>query len=171
MSTIYPLFTPAAVDNYSPLVVLHNFSQSDESHVKLMRTTFQHMFPSISVKTVKLPECRRVVLFHYHPEDGTVEMRHYAVRATPTGINKSIKKLLEAKIPDLGRLDDVSEFVDGTELNSIASDSEGEDDNSKVSLPDRFVGRGNAQSQQASIVSSITHIQFIITFKISTCPY
>lgn len=135
-------------------MVLHNFSQSDESHVKLMRTTFQHMFPSISVKTVKLPECRRVVLFHYHPEDGTVEMRHYAVRATPSGVSKSIKKLLDAKLPDLGKLEDVSEFIDSTDAQGMASDSEGEEEHSKVSLPDRFVGRGNAQSQQASIVSS-----------------
>ena len=68
------------IDMSSPLVVLHNFNHSEEDHIKLMRTTFQHMFPSISVKTVKLNECRRVVLFHYNKENETVEMRHYAIR-------------------------------------------------------------------------------------------
>lgn len=89
----------------SPLVVLHNFNKSEESHIKLMRTTFQHMFPSISVKTVQLSECRRVVLFHFNSENGTVEMRHYAIRASPTGISKSIKKILQSKIPDLSQLE------------------------------------------------------------------
>ena len=51
-----------------PLIVLNNFNQSEESHVKLLKVTFQNMFPTINVKTVKLGECRRVVLFHYNKE-------------------------------------------------------------------------------------------------------
>ena len=87
-----------------PLVVLNNFSQSVESHTKLMRVTFQHMFPTINIKTVRLSECRRVVLFHL-TEEGTVEMRHYAVRANPVGVSKSVKRIIESKLPDLGSLD------------------------------------------------------------------
>lgn len=87
-----------------PLVVLNNFSQATESHTKLMRVTFQHMFPTINIKTVKLSECRRVVLFHLN-EDGNVEVRHYAVRANPVGVSKSVKRILDAKIPDLGSLE------------------------------------------------------------------
>ena len=87
-----------------PLVVLNNFSQSVESHTKLMRVTFQHMFPTINIKTVKLSECRRVVLFHLM-DDGNVEMRHYAVRANPVGVSKSVKRIIEAKLPDLGSLE------------------------------------------------------------------
>ena len=87
-----------------PLVVLNNFSQSVESHTKLMRVTFQHMFPTINIKTVRLSECRRVVLFHL-TEEGTVEMRHYAVRANPVGVSKSVKRIIEAKLPDLGNLE------------------------------------------------------------------
>ncbi len=72
--------------------------------MKLMRTTFQHMFPSITVKTVNLAECRRVVLFHYDKNQDIVELRHYAILATPTGISKSIKKILTNKVPNLGEL-------------------------------------------------------------------
>lgn len=86
-----------------PLVVLNNFTQATASHTKLMRVTFQHMFPTINIKTVRLSECRRVVLFHLNDE-GTVEMRHYAVRANPVGVSKSVKRIIEAKIPDLGSL-------------------------------------------------------------------
>lgn len=87
-----------------PLVVLNNFSQSQESHTKLMRVTFQHMFPTINIKTVRLSECRRVVLFHLQ-NDGNVEMRHYAIRANPVGVSKSVKRIIQSKIPDLGSLE------------------------------------------------------------------
>ena len=73
--------------------------------MKLMRTMFQHMFPSINVKSVKLTECRRVALFHFNKENGTVELRHYAIKASPVGVSKSIKKLLQANIPNLGELE------------------------------------------------------------------
>ncbi len=117
-----------------PLVVLNNFSQSVESHTKLMRVTFQHMFPTINIKTVKLSECRRVVLFHLM-EDGNVEMRHYAVRANPVGVSKSVKRIIEAKLPDLGSLEDISEYIEGTAgMSGFASDSEAEDEGSRVSI-------------------------------------
>jgi Brix domain len=51
------------------------------------------MFPTINVATVKLADCRRIVLFNHDAATGTVEMRHYAVRALPTGINKAIKRV------------------------------------------------------------------------------
>jgi ribosome biogenesis protein SSF1/2 len=38
-------------------------------------------------------------------EDGNVEMRHYAVRANPVGVSKSVKRIIEAKLPDLGSLE------------------------------------------------------------------
>lgn len=76
-------------------VVLNNFGDKDApSHVKLMKVTLQNMFPSINVATIKLSDCRRVVMFNLDKATGRVEMRHYAVRATPTGITKAIKKVL-----------------------------------------------------------------------------
>jgi ribosome biogenesis protein SSF1/2 len=97
-------FESAATLQTPPIVVLNNFGQSEENTVKLMRTTLQNMFPSINVKTVRLAACRRVVLFHMKKDDGTVEMRHYAIRATPVGISRNIKKIIQAKIPDLSEL-------------------------------------------------------------------
>jgi ribosome biogenesis protein SSF1/2 len=114
-----------------PVLVLNNFNQSDEQQVKLMKVTFQHLFPAINVKTVKLSDCRRVVLFHFNKENQTVEMRHYAIRANPVGISRGVKKILQAKLPDLGQLQDISEFVDGTYAGA-ASDSEAEDESSRV---------------------------------------
>jgi ribosome biogenesis protein SSF1/2 len=85
--------------------VLNNFGQSEESQVKLMRITFQHMFPTINTKIVKLSDCRRVVLYHYHKDEGTVEMRHYAIKAQPVGVSSAVKKILQSRIPNLGELE------------------------------------------------------------------
>lgn len=99
-------YDSAAAFHTPPLVVLNNFGQSQgqESHLKLLRVTLQNLFPSINVNSVRLNECRRVVLFHFKKEDSSVEMRHYAIRAAPVGINRNIKKILQCKIPNLGDL-------------------------------------------------------------------
>ena len=133
-----------------PLVVLNNFGQVEEAHLKLMRITFQNMFPSINVNTIKLGDCRRVVLFH-RKDDGNVEMRQYAIKANPVGINRSIKKVLQSKVPNLCNLEDISEFIEKQAAAGDASDSEAEDEGAKIVLPDRYHGKGNAQSQQSAI--------------------
>lgn len=146
-------FDSAAAFNTPPLVVLNNFGNAQESHLKLLRLTLQGLFPSINVNTVHLNECRRVVLFHYKKDDSTVEMRHYAIKANPVGINKNIKKILQCKIPNLGNLKDVSELLD--ENHTLAggySDSEAEDDEStKVELSERYVGSGNGPTQKSAM--------------------
>ena len=50
-----------------------------------------------------------------------VDFRHYLVTAVPTGISKPVKKLIKAKVPKLGLLEDISQYM----LNPDAlSDSE-----------------------------------------------
>ena len=125
-------FFSLVTDITPPLVVLNNFGQSEESQVKLMRITFQHMFPTINTKTVKLSDCRRVVLYHYHKDEGTVEMRHYAIKAQPVGVSSAVKRILQSRIPNLGDLEDVSQYLEGAG-GGAASDSEAEDEISRVS--------------------------------------
>mmetsp|Transcript_38499 Transcript_38499/g.39183 ORF Transcript_38499/g.39183 Transcript_38499/m.39183 type:complete len:398 (-) Transcript_38499:147-1340(-) len=138
-----------------PLIVLNNFgapskeTEKDNSHIKLIGVTLQHMFPSINVKTVQLNECRRVILFHYKRDTERIEMRHYAIRANPVGISRSVKKVLQTKMPNLGNLHDISEYLDN--YMHAGSDSEADEEASKVVLPDRFVGRGNSASQQSAL--------------------
>ncbi|CAM9505477.1 unnamed protein product [Discosporangium mesarthrocarpum] len=138
-----------------PLVVLNNFGDTQApSHVKLMKVTLQNMFPAINVATVKLNDCRRVVMFNYDKTSGKIEMRHYSIRATPSGITKAIKKassdVVQARVPDLHSLEDISEFVQGGGMGG-ASDSEMEDEDSKVTLPDNYIGRGNVKAQRSCI--------------------
>ena len=162
-------YNPATAYRTPPLVVLNNFSApegaaagpsgANAAHVKLMAITFQNMFPSIAVRTVRLNECRRVVLCHLEnpAKDGVVSIRHYAIRARPAGLTRGVKQLLKTNlnkgIPDLGGVDDVSELVlHGAGLGGGAtSDSDFTDDESTVSLSSNFVGRGNRKAQQSAI--------------------
>lgn len=56
-------------------------------------------------------------------------------------------QVVQAKVPDLHALDDISEYVAGG-MGGGASDSEMEDEDSKILLPDDYVGRGNVRSQK-----------------------
>jgi ribosome biogenesis protein SSF1/2 len=149
-----------------PLVVLHNFSGAGagitttekgivssagvslSDALKMTMITFQALFPAVNPATVKLADCRRVLLVHYNKTTNCIELRHYAVAASPVGITRAVKKVLKAKTPDLGGLDDVADFVLG---GGAASDSEMEDESSHLVLPQDFRGRGNMKSQQSSI--------------------
>eukprot|EP00804_Cyclotella_cryptica_P020111 CCRYP_020130-RA/>CCRYP_020130-RA protein AED:0.00 eAED:0.00 QI:284/-1/1/1/-1/1/1/200/451 len=167
-----------------PVVVTNNFGDATAApHVKLMRISFQNMFPAINVGTVQLKECRRVVLFNFirrdvtskknedNPtgvddddendlEDEEVEVRHYAIRAKPVGVDRKVRRLIEAKIPNLSKLEDISDYITGKTssgapapaINSGAlSDSEAEDESAHVVLPAKYRGKGNNQSQKSAL--------------------
>lgn len=158
---------------HPPIVVTNNFGDaSAPAHVKLLRITFQQLFPAVNVETVQLSNCRRVVLFNFiqnvsggqrdHSTDNkdsqgddVVEVRHYAIRATPVGIHRRVRKLIEAKVPNLSKLQDISDYITGTTASGdpagVMSDSEPEDETSHVVLPQNFSGRGNAKSQKSAL--------------------
>lgn len=114
--TAVSLFVDAVPSVYNQ-VVLNNFGDKNaSSQVKLMKVTLQNMFPSINVATVKLQDCRRVVMFNLDKANDTVEMRHYAVRATPTGITKAIKKARMQLVPQIAWCCDLAlQYAQGTE--------------------------------------------------------
>lgn len=156
-----------------PIVVTNNFGDASAApHVKLMRISFQSIFPAINIATIKLRDCKRVVLFNYirREEEGTnvygqaeedeeVEVRHYAVRASPVGINKKVKKIIQAKIPNLSKLEDISDYIIGTTSTGAPaptasggmSDSEVEDETSHVVLPQKYNGKGNVKAQKSAL--------------------
>lgn len=57
------------------------------------------------------------------------------------------RQVVQAKVPDLHGLEDISEYVEGG-MGGGVSDSEIEDEESKIMLPDIYVGRGNVKSQK-----------------------
>jgi ribosome biogenesis protein SSF1/2 len=154
-----------------PIVVTNNFGdQTAPPQVKLMRITFQNMFPAINVANVKLKDCRRVVLFHLieeespdeKSEDGTpavkqrVEIRQYAIKATPVGIDKKVRRLIQSKIPNLNKVQDIADYIAGsanaTTSVDAASDSEPEDgSNTVVQLAQNYVGKGNKSQGKSAL--------------------
>ena len=158
-----------------PVVVTNNFGDaSAPPHVKLMRITFQNMFPAINVGTVKLGECRRVVLFNFvrrdvvqkdgknekggkgdadgddaDLEDEEVEVRHYAIRTKPVGVDRRVRRLVESKVPNLGRLNDIADYIarsgEGAAGGMMGagdiSDSEAEDEAHQVDMPPSGLAR------------------------------
>lgn len=131
----------------APLIVLNSFS-GEGMHMKLMATMFQNMFPTINITTIKLKNIRRCVLMNYNPSTKLIDMRHYVIRATPVGLNKGTKKMVQGKIPNLNRCKDMSEFFDKA---ALLSESEFEDDGNQVELPQTLSSRGAAARSRSAL--------------------
>ena len=162
-----PVNTKSLLDS-PPIVVTNNFGdQTAPPQIKLMRITFQNMFPAINVANVKLKDCRRVVLFHLIDEEDSqnqksssvsgdetpqvqqrIEIRQYAIKASPVGIDRKVRRLIQSKIPNLNKVQDIADYIVGNSNATIsvdaASDSEPEDaSNAVVELAQNYIGRGN----------------------------
>ena len=135
---------PPAAFNTPPLLVMANFGKAE--HMALATALFQSMFPSINARTVRLPDCRRVVLLRYDEDTKVIAFRHYSISAAPTGVSKSVRGILKRNFPDLGHLQDVSEFVAGQ---GYGSESEGED--TAVLLAQDYSGRGNLEANKSKV--------------------
>lgn len=109
----------------APLVVLNGF-QGGGQHLQLAASLVQAMFPPISVQTVKLSACQRIVLLSHDKTTGIISLRHYSISTAPSGIKKSLKALLAKRVlpGDMGAMQDVSELVTRS---GYGSESEGED--------------------------------------------
>lgn len=129
-----------------PLVILNSFS-GEGNHMKLMANTFQNMFPPLNLTTMKLASIKRCVLFSYNPATNLVDMRHFAISLVPVGVNKGIKKIVQRKIPDMSKLEDISDFITKSQA---LSDSEFDDEETHVELS-QPLKRGNVDSGQSAI--------------------
>lgn len=129
-----------------PLVILNSFS-GEGNHMKLMANTFQNMFPPLNLTTMKLSAIKRCVLFSFNPATNLVDMRHYAIGLVPVGVNKGIKKLVQRKIPDMSKMEDISDLITKSQA---MSDSEFDDEETHVELS-QPLRRGNVDSGQSAI--------------------
>lgn len=152
---------------HPPIVVTNNFGDNDSApHVKLMRITFQKMFPAVNVAAVKLSDVRRVVLFDLVKqkdkegnEEEVVDVRHYAIKATPVGVDRKVRKVVRrGKLPDLSNLKDISEYIAGSAAGRAflgtsgdISESEAEDEATHVVLSQKYTGKGNNKSQKSAL--------------------
>eukprot|EP00123_Amoebidium_parasiticum_P016007 comp23243_c0_seq1/m.37945 comp23243_c0_seq1/g.37945 ORF comp23243_c0_seq1/g.37945 comp23243_c0_seq1/m.37945 type:complete len:490 (-) comp23243_c0_seq1:345-1814(-) len=141
--------SPSTEYKYPALLVLNNFPK-ESFHMKLIVTMFQNMFPSINVEKVNLNQVRRCVLVNYDKEKNVFEFRHYLINVRAAGVSRSVKKIIQARIPNLSNLDDIADYV--MSQGAGLSDSEAEDpEDAKVVLPQKVHGVGNTKSQQSAI--------------------
>lgn len=132
----------------SPLLVLNNMP-TDRNEYHLLTVALQNMFPSINVSDVKISQIRRVILFHYQEENDTIAFRHYAIDIHTTGLTKGVKKILSSKIlPNLHDYQDISDYIHQTEL---AADSEVEDNEQIVTLPENAHGRKKKKVEKRAV--------------------
>ena len=124
--------------------------QAIPKHLEDLTTTiFQSLFPPISPQTAPLSSIRRVLLLNreipkINPSSETSEqagfvfnLRHYAITTKRTGLSAGIRKINAAEkmlkerkgrrgIPDLGRLDDVADYLLNPTAEGYTSGSESE---------------------------------------------
>lgn len=48
---------------------------------------------------------------NYNPTTKLIDFRHYTIKVTPVGVSKGVKKMVQGKIPNLAKCDDISDFL------------------------------------------------------------
>ncbi|RDA94038.1 hypothetical protein CP533_5303 [Ophiocordyceps camponoti-saundersi (nom. inval.)] len=139
-----------------PLLVMDNFSLPDAGakskvpkHLEsLAATVFRSLFPPINPQATPLKTVRRVVLVSRETssaDDGTfiVNFRHYAITTRATNVSRPLRRISAAekfmstkssrhsKVPNLGKLEDIADFMmadgyatDATSGSEIDTDAE-----------------------------------------------
>jgi len=124
-----------------PLLVMNNFTRPDSDsktkvpkHLETLATTvFQSLFPPINPQATPLKTIRRVLLLNREQsedeDDGTfiLNFRHYAITTRSTGVSKPLRRInaseqfmstkssRKSKVPNLGKLDDIADYMMGVE--------------------------------------------------------
>jgi len=87
----------------------------------LLTSTFQHLFPPLSARITSVSSISRVLLFNCTqipsstvqvPSD-IIDFRHFSISTTPVGLPRAVRKTSAktSTLPNLGKLEDVAEFV------------------------------------------------------------
>eukprot|EP00916_Digyalum_oweni_P006979 GHVL01011903.1.p1 GENE.GHVL01011903.1~~GHVL01011903.1.p1 ORF type:complete len:230 (+),score=36.67 GHVL01011903.1:234-923(+) len=95
-----------------PLMVLNGFKKENETS-KLISTVLSNLYVPLDVNTIKVHECRRVVLYNYDPERGVIEWRHFGIKRHPPV--KGISALMDDKV----EMKDVTNFIKTTKQELI----------------------------------------------------
>ncbi|KAL0219677.1 hypothetical protein P9112_005330 [Eukaryota sp. TZLM1-RC] len=114
--------------NYTnpPVLVMSGFSTGniDSAALELMSTTFQQVLPPLDVSTVKLSQCKRVLLVHKTPDD-QVEIRHYSIASTKPSSSRILSSLAKNSLPkNIGQVEDVAQILNDAGYQSEVEEEE-----------------------------------------------
>eukprot|EP00924_Labyrinthula_sp_SR-Ha-C_P005126 maker-scaffold_1-snap-gene-22.62-mRNA-1 protein AED:0.01 eAED:0.01 QI:53/1/1/1/1/1/3/96/431 len=155
---------PPVAFHSSPIVVLNNFpnpeeefdkdSSKEERAKKITGAMFQGMFPEINIETIKLSDCKRMLLVNYNEEKNCVEIRHFHISIKTRRVNKSLKKVIRVNDLDMSKLEDIGEIFEGSALvgrgnlsDYITSDSELEGTENTLKIAQKKKGLNIQPSQ------------------------
>lgn len=115
-----------------PLLVMNNFNTPDATETSkipkrlesLATTVFQSLFPPINPQATPLTSIRRVMMLNREKnasDDAYIlKLRHYAITTRKTGVSKRIRRLdptlqrhkdPKKSLPNLGKLEDVADYL------------------------------------------------------------
>src|SRR4051794_9373259 len=98
---------------------------------------------------MQLADARRVILLNYNATTNHIDFRHYSITVRPTGVSKSVKRIITTELPDLGQFEDVADYV---LREAVAGESDVEEGGENtVTLAQDFVGRGNKKAEQRAV--------------------
>ena len=86
------------------------------------------MFPTMEVNKLKISNCQRVILVHYSDNE-EVQFRHYAITQTPAGVSKSVRNILKRDLPELGHLQDISQYLQSAQDGEVGEEGEEGEEN------------------------------------------
>ncbi len=167
----------------APLLVMNNFTSQTPAGAadaaadpikkqleSLTTTIFQSMFPPINPQSTPLNSIKRILLLNREPQPqaeggGTyiISLRHYAITTRRAGVSKRVRRfdpseqrLREKKtgaLPNLGKLDDVADYLLDPSAAGYTSASETElDTDAEVEVvqttTQRVLGKRERQQQQ-----------------------
>ena len=160
----------------APLLVMNNFVTQNSGDANadpikkqlesLATTVFQSMFPPINPQTTTLNSIKRILLLNRETQaDGTyiVSLRHYAITTRRTGVSKRVRRFDPSEqrhrekktgaLPNLGKLDDVADYILDPAAGGYTSASETElDTDAEVEVTQtttqRVLSRREQQRQQ-----------------------
>jgi len=132
------------------LLIMNNFTGSEDGKsLELVESMFQNLFPSINPHKVKVGSIRRCVLMNYNKDTKLIDFRHYTIKMMPVGICKGTKKIVQGKVPNLGKCADIGEFID--KGGGLSESEAEEDETSHVSAPSGVSVRGVVSGATSSV--------------------
>ncbi|KAK5051926.1 hypothetical protein LTR84_002729 [Exophiala bonariae] len=162
----------------APLLVMNNFvsqnsTDSGADPIKkqlesLTTTIFQSMFPPINPQSTPLNSIRRILLLNRETQaDGTyvISLRHYAITTRKTGVSKRVRRfdqteqrLREKKsgaLPNLGKLNDVADYILDPAAGGYTSASETElDTDNEIEVMETTTQRVLSKREQQKLANN-----------------
>ncbi|XP_065319008.1 protein Peter pan-like isoform X1 [Gordionus sp. m RMFG-2023] len=132
-----------------PLLIMSGFNKLDMHH-KILSNTFQNMIPSIDIIKVNLNKIKRCLLIRYDTKNDVIDIRHYAIKVNPCGINKGLTKIVKGKkVPNMSDFNDIHDYVTRDQVSESEIEIDGPEN--QIVLPQNISGKGNIKSHQSAI--------------------